>query len=200
MSFFGARRSEISGNPQTTTGKVLAAAVTVDIIAVASKNNEEICRLQSAGYSMDVVKISESAAPKESQKFKSSGLIAGICAGFEKWGFKTGGFNAYTTSTVLKGSGLSSSAAFEVMVGNILNHFYNDGKIENAVIAQISQFSENVYFGKPCGLMDQTACAVGGFVSIDFEDTSKPVIKPVDFDLSGAGYSICIVDTGGNRI
>jgi len=193
-------RSEISGNhTDHNRGKVLAAAVTVDIIAVASKNNEEICRLQSAGYSMDVVKISESAAPKESQKFKSSGLIAGICAGFEKWGFKTGGFNAYTTSTVLKGSGLSSSAAFEVMVGNILNHFYNDGKIENAVIAQISQFSENVYFGKPCGLMDQTACAVGGFVSIDFEDTSKPVIKPVDFDLSGAGYSICIVDTGGNH-
>ena len=114
-------------------------------------------------------------------------------------GYKIGGFDAYTTSNVLKGSGISSSAAFEVMVGNILNHLYNGGAVSNVEIAKMSQFAENVYFGKPCGLMDQTACAVGGFITIDFKDPSSPVIEKLDFDLTAAGYRLCIVNTGGNH-
>ena len=114
-------------------------------------------------------------------------------------GYKVGGYDAYTTSNVLKGSGLSSSAAFEVMVGNIFSHLYNDGRVDNVEIAKMSQFAENKFFGKPCGLMDQTACAVGGFITIDFEDPTAPVIKKMDFDLTRAGYSLCIVNTGGNH-
>ncbi|MBO7148344.1 MAG: galactokinase, partial [Clostridia bacterium] len=109
------------------------------------------------------------------------------------------GFTAYTTSNVLKGSGISSSAAFEVQVCNVLNHFYNEGKIDAPELAKISQYAENVFFGKPSGLMDQTACAVGGFVAIDFKDPKNPIIEKLDFDLTGAGYSLCIVNTGGNH-
>ena len=114
-------------------------------------------------------------------------------------GYNVGGFDAYTTSNVLKGSGISSSAAFEVMVGNILNYLYNDGKVSNVEIAKMAQFAENKYFGKPCGLMDQTACAVGGFITIDFKDPTSPVIEKMDFDLTSAGYALCIVNTGGNH-
>jgi galactokinase len=110
-----------------------------------------------------------------------------------------GGFDAYTTSNVLKGSGISSSAAFEDMIGNILSHIYNDGKVDNVEIAKLAQYAENKFFGKPCGLMDQVACAVGGIVAIDFKDPSAPVIEKVDFDISGAGYNLCIVNTGGNH-
>ena len=122
-----------------------------------------------------------------------------MCDGFRKNGYRVGGFDALTTSNVLKGSGLSSSAAFEVMVGNILNYLYNDGKISNVEIAKIAQYAENVFFGKPCGLMDQMACAVGGIVAIDFADTKAPVIEKIEFDISAAGYRLCIVDTGGNH-
>ena len=122
-----------------------------------------------------------------------------MAAGFVKNGHAIGGFDAYTTSNVLKGSGLSSSAAFEDMVGNILSHMYNDGRVDNVEIAKLAQYSENVFFGKPCGLMDQVACAVGGIVAIDFADPSAPVIEKVDFDLSAKGYNLCIVNTGGNH-
>ena len=110
-----------------------------------------------------------------------------------------GGFDAYTTSNVLKGSGLSSSAAFEDMIGNILNHLYNDGKVDNVEIAKLAQYAENVFFGKPCGLMDQVACAVGGIVAIDFADPVAPVIEKIDFDMTKKGYHLCIVNTGGNH-
>ena len=122
-----------------------------------------------------------------------------VIAGFTAKGYKIGGFDACTTSNVLKGSGLSSSAAFEDMVGNILNHLYNDGKVDNVEIAKLAQFSENKFFGKPCGLMDQVACAAGGIVAIDFKDTTAPVIEKLDFDVTAAGYRLCIVDTGGNH-
>jgi galactokinase len=122
-----------------------------------------------------------------------------MCAGFKSKGYRIGGFDACTTSNVLKGSGLSSSAAFEDMVGNILSHMYNDGKVDNVEIAKLAQYSENVFFGKPCGLMDQVACAVGGIVAIDFKDPKAPVINKVDFDISAAGYNLCIVNTGGNH-
>lgn len=192
-------RSEISGNhTDHNHGCVIAASVNLDIIAVASVNDENKIRIKSAGFDEDIVDL-DVIQPDESKYFTSGAVIAGMCDGFDKRGYTYGGFDAYTTSNVLKGSGLSSSAAFEVMVGNILNHFYNDGKIEAAEIAKISQYSENVFFGKPCGLMDQTACAVGGFVTIDFNNPTMPVIEKLDFDLTSHGYSLCIVDTGGNH-
>ena len=193
-------RSEIIGNhTDHNHGKVMAGAITRDIIAVASKNNDGIIRFHSEGYPEDSVKISDTSSTSNFRRFTSRALVAGMVEGLSKGGHKVGGYDAYSTTEVLKGSGLSSSAAFEVMVGNILNHLYNDGAVDNKEIAKIAQFSENVYFGKPCGLMDQMACAVGGFVYIDFEDNSHPDVVPVSFSLADAGYSLCIVNTGGNH-
>ena len=193
-------RSELSGNhTDHNHGKVMAGSINLDIIAVASKSDDSLIRIKSQGFDEDVVDIETYKTPNDADYFKSSALIAGMSRAFENAGSKTGGYVAYTTSNVFKGSGLSSSAAFEVMVGNILNYFYNDGKVYNVEIAKMAQYSENVFFGKPCGLMDQMACAVGGFVYIDFEDTKNPVIEKIPFDLSGAGYALCIVNTGGNH-
>ena len=177
----------------------MAGAITRDIIAVAAKNNDGVIRFYSEGYPEDTMKISDAYSPKNFRRFTSRALVAGMVKGFEDKGYAVGGYDAYSTTEVLKGSGLSSSAAFEVMVGNILNHFYNDGKVDNKEVAKIAQFSENEYFGKPCGLMDQMACAVGGFVYIDFENNSAPVVEPIAFSLADAGYSLCIVNTGGNH-
>lgn len=193
-------RSEISGNhTDHNHGKVLAGSINLDIIAVASKTDDDIIKIKSKGFPEDCVDIKSYTSPNENDYFKSNALIAGMSKAFLNAGYQSGGYIAYTTSNVFKGSGLSSSAAFEVMVGNILNYFYNNGKVENKEIAKMAQYSENVFFGKPCGLMDQTACAVGGFVYIDFKDTTAPVIEKIDFDLSGAGYALCIVNTGGNH-
>ena len=193
-------RSELSGNhTDHNHGKVMAGSIDLDIIAVATKTDDSVIRIKSQGFPEDVVDIKTYKTPNELDFFKSNALIAGMSRAFENAGAKTGGYAAYTTSNVFKGSGLSSSAAFEVMVGNILNYFYNDGKVDNVEIAKMAQYSENVFFGKPCGLMDQMACAVGGFVYIDFEDTKNPVIEKIPFDLSGAGYALCIVNTGGNH-
>ena len=193
-------RSEIIGNhTDHNNGKVMAGAITRDIIAVAAKNNDGVIRFYSEGYPEDTMKISDAYSPKNFRRFTSRALVAGMVKGFEDKGYAVGGYDAYSTTEVLKGSGLSSSAAFEVMVGNILNHFYNDGKVDNKEVAKIAQFSENEYFGKPCGLMDQMACAVGGFVYIDFENNSAPVVEPIAFSLADAGYSLCIVNTGGNH-
>ncbi|NLK39427.1 MAG: galactokinase [Clostridiales bacterium] len=193
-------RSEICGNhTDHNHGKVMAAGVNLDIIAVASKNTEDIIRIKSEGYDEDCVNFSEYKNTDKNYYYKSKSLIAGMAAGFEKEGYSTGGFDAYTTTEVYKGSGLSSSAAFEVMVGNIINHFYNEGKVTALDIAKIAQYSENEFFGKPCGLMDQTACAVGGFVEIDFETPSNPLLIGHDFNLDEAGYSLCIINTGGNH-
>ncbi|MBO4982878.1 MAG: galactokinase [Clostridia bacterium] len=193
-------RSEISGNhTDHNHGKVLAGSINLDIIAVASKTDDGIIKIKSKGFDEDSVDTNSYTSPVESDYFKSNALIAGMAKAFTNAGFNKGGYVAYTTSNVFKGSGLSSSAAFEVMVGNILNYFYNDGKVENTEIAKMAQYSENVFFGKPCGLMDQMACAVGGFVYIDFEDTKNPVIEKIPFDLSAKGYALCIVNTGGNH-
>ena len=197
--FTVAGRSEISGNhTDHNHGCVIAASINLDIIAVAAKNGENTIRIKSEGFPEDVVDITDETID-EAKFFTSGAIISGVCKGFKNNGFAIGGYNAYTTSSVLKGSGLSSSAAFEDMVGNILNYLFNDGKIDNAEIAKISQFAENKYFGKPCGLMDQVACAVGGFVAIDFADPTKPIIEKMDFDLTSHGYSLCIVSTGGNH-
>ncbi len=193
-------RSEISGNhTDHNHGKVLAGSINLDIIAVATKTDNGVITIKSKGFDEDVVDTNSYTSPNEKDFFKSNALIAGMANAFEDAGYKKGGYIAYTTSNVFKGSGLSSSAAFEVMVGNILNYFYNNGKVENTEIAKMAQFSENVFFGKPCGLMDQMACAVGGFVYIDFKDTKNPVIEKIPFDLSAQGYALCIVNTGGNH-
>ncbi|MGM9682007.1 MAG: galactokinase [Eubacteriales bacterium] len=193
-------RSELSGNhTDHNRGCVIAASIDLDIIAVAAPSQGSTIRIKSEGFDEDCVDFSVYNSPDSAFFGKSSSIIAGMCAGFAMKGYKVGGFDAYTTSNVLKGSGLSSSAAFEDMVGNILNHMYNGGKVDNVDIAKLSQYAENEFFGKPCGLMDQVACAVGGIVAIDFRDPSAPVIEKLDFDITAAGYNLCIVNTGGNH-
>ncbi|MBO7763172.1 MAG: galactokinase [Clostridia bacterium] len=193
-------RSEIAGNhTDHNRGCVLAGAIDRDIIAIAAKNDDNCIRVQSDGYREISVPIERCADPKNFDPFCSGSLVAGMAGGFLSRGYAVGGFDAYTTTRVLKGSGLSSSAAFEVMVGTVLNHFFNEGRIPAPEVAKVAQYSENVYFGKPCGLMDQMACAVGGFVFIDFADPEKPIIRPIRFSLTGAGYSLAIVNTGGSH-
>lgn len=195
-----AGRSELSGNhTDHNHGCVIAASIDLDIIAVASPSAGSVIRVKSEGFPEDVVDFDVYNAPNPARYEKSDSLIAGMVAGFRKEGLAVGGFDAYTTSNVLKGSGISSSAAFEDMIGNILNYVYNGGKVSNVEIAKLAQYAENRFFGKPCGLMDQMACAVGGIIAIDFRDPSAPVIEQTDFDLSAAGYNLCIVNTGGNH-
>lgn len=192
-------RSEVLGNhTDHNRGRVLAAAIDLDIIAVVSKNPAPRIKIKSEGFEPDEINIEELAA-RESEKFTSSAIIRGTCARFDNLGHRIGGFDAYTASDVQKGSGLSSSAAFEVTVGFILNRLYNDARLPPLEIAQIGQYAENNYFGKPCGLMDQTACSAGGFISIDFRDPASPIVEKLDFDLSKSGYSVCIVSTGGSH-
>lgn len=200
IRFFSAPgRTEVGGNhTDHNNGKVLAAAINLDAVAAVSQRDDSIICVNSEGYpsiSIDTKDLSV----KNDEAGKSTALIRGICARFKQLGYKYGGFNAAVTSRVLSGSGLSSSAAYEVLIGTILNYLYNDGKISAVEIAQISQYAENVFFKKPCGLMDQTACSVGGFVQIDFKDTENPVINKVDFDIAKHGYNLCIVDTGGDH-
>ncbi len=193
-------RSEIMGNhTDHQHGCVIAASITLDCIAVASKRDDAVIRIKSAGFPEDVVDTKKYRSPDESRFFKSDAIIAGVADGFRANGFAVGGYDAYTTSDVLGGSGLSSSAAFEDMVGNILSHFYNDGKVTATEISTISQYAENVFFGKPCGLMDQMACAWGGLITIDFMDPSRPKAEGLDFSLTKHGYSLCITATGGNH-
>ncbi|MBQ9773852.1 MAG: galactokinase [Clostridia bacterium] len=195
-----AGRSELSGNhTDHNHGCVVAASIDLDIIAVAAPSDTGVIRVKSEGFDEDVVDINAFTAPREVPLGHSDELIAGMVAGFRKDGYAVGGFDAYTTSNVLKGSGISSSAAFEDMIGNILSHIYNGGKVDNVEIAKLAQYAENKFFGKPCGLMDQVACAVGGIVAIDFADPAKPVIEKIDFDITAAGYNLCITNTGGNH-
>ena len=192
-------RTEVGGNhTDHNRGCVMAAAVGLDVIAVVSMNEGSVVSVKSEGFPEDVVDISDTEV-KDSEKNSSASLIRGVAAGFKNAGFKVGGFKAYTTSNVLKGSGLSSSAAFEVLIGTIFSYLYNDGKVSAVKIAQIAQYAENVYFGKPSGLMDQMASSVGGFITIDFKDTENPVIDAISYDFAASGYNLCIVDTKGNH-
>ena len=192
-------RSEVCGNhTDHNHGCVLAAGISLDAIAVASKNDTNTVNIKSAGYRMDTVSCDDLEV-NEADKGRSRSLVRGMMARFTELGYKVGGFDATTKSSVISGSGLSSSAAFEVLVGTMLNYLYNDGKISPVEIAQIAQYAENVHFGKPCGLLDQMACSVGGFVQIDFKDPEHPVINKVDFDFSKFGYSLVIVDTKGSH-
>lgn len=198
--FFSAPgRTEIGGNhTDHNHGRVLAAAIDLDVIAAVSKTDDKYIRVKSEGFEMDCVDT-DRLEPVPSEVNSSAALIRGIAARFKQLGYNIGPFNAYTVSNVLKGSGLSSSAAFEVLIGSILNHLYNDGRISPVVIAQIAQYAENVFFGKPCGLMDQMASSVGGFVTIDFEDPDNPVIEKIDYDFASGDYALCIIDTKGDH-
>ena len=198
--FFSAPgRTEIGGNhTDHNLGRVFAAGVSLDVIAAVKATDDGIITVKSEGFPVDRIDSADTEV-KEEEKNSSASLIRGMAGGFLKNGHKIGGFNAYTTSNVLKGSGLSSSAAFEVLIGTILNGLYNEQAISAVEVAQLSQYAENVYFGKPSGLMDQMASSVGGFITIDFKDEKEPVIKKVDYDFSKSGYALCIVDTKGNH-
>ena len=192
-------RSEICGNhTDHNRGEVLAASVSLDIIAVAAPTDDGTVYVKSEGFSENEVCLGD-LDPVEGEEGTSAALIRGVCDGLIKRNRSIGGFCAYMTSSVLGGSGLSSSAAFEDMIGNIENHLYNDGEIGYIEISQISQYAENKHFGKPCGLMDQIACACGGFVHIDFADPENPVCEKIDLDLASHGYSLCVVNTGGSH-
>lgn len=188
-------RTEVGGNhTDHNHGKVLAASVSLDVIAVVTSCDEPIITVKSEGFPEDTVDISDLTV-KEAEKNTSAALIRGVAAGFKNEGFKIGGFKAYTTSNVLKGSGLSSSAAFEVLIGNILSGLYNSASISNVKIAQIAQYAENEFFGKPSGLMDQMASSVGGFVAIDFKNTQAPIIENIPVDFASYNHALCIIDT-----
>lgn len=192
-------RTEIGGNhTDHQHGCVLAASVDLDVIAVVSENGEHTVRIKSAGYPMDEVDIADLNA-KDSERGRAAALIRGVLYAFSRDAFNIGGFNAYTTSNVLKGSGLSSSAAFEVLVSNIINGLFNSGKAGALRIAKYSQYAEREFFGKPCGLLDQMASSVGGFTYADFHDPNDPKIEQVNLDIRDFGYTLCVVDTGGNH-
>ncbi|MDE7270155.1 MAG: galactokinase [Acetatifactor sp.] len=192
-------RSEIGGNhTDHQRGQVLAAGINLDAIAIVGQTDDGMIRIKSDGYDMLTIDT-KALAPVESEKETTVALVKGVATGMEQHGFRIGGFQAYVTSDVLIGAGLSSSAAFEVLIGTILSGLYNDMQVSPIEIAIISQYAENVYFGKPCGLMDQMACSVGSLVHIDFADTAKPVVEKVDFDMDKAGYSLCITDTKGSH-
>ncbi len=188
-------RTEIGGNhTDHQRGRVLAAAVNLDTIAAVKANGTDTIRILSKGYPMCEVSLTE--LKSVAQEINSTpALIRGVAARFVELGCKVEGFDAYCESTVLPGSGLSSSAAYEVLIGTIINHMFFGGKVSQPEIAQIGQYAENVFFGKPCGLMDQTASAVGGLVTIDFADKDKPAIRSVNFDFSACGHALCIIDS-----
>ena len=188
-------RTEIGGNhTDHQRGRVLAAAVNLDTVAAVRVNGTDTIRILSQGYPLCEVDVKE-LTPREDEINTTPALIRGVAARFAQLGCEVRGFDAYCESTVLPGSGLSSSAAYEVLIGTIVNHLFFEGKVSQAEVAQIGQYAENVFFGKPCGLMDQTASAVGNLVTIDFFDKEHPVIQPVNFDFSACGHALCIIDT-----
>jgi galactokinase len=200
ISIFSAPgRTEVGGNhTDHQRGRVLAASINLDVIAVVAASENDQVKIKSEGYPMDTV--SASALQVRAEECNSSAaLIRGILSKFSQMGYEVGGFDAYTTSDVLSGSGLSSSAAFEVLVGTIVNDLFCHSKEDALKIAQIGQYAENVYFGKPCGLMDQAASSVGGFVAIDFKNAEQPKVEQISYNFANSGYSLCIIDTKGSH-
>ncbi|MBR2615630.1 MAG: galactokinase [Clostridia bacterium] len=192
-------RTEIGGNhTDHNHGRVLAGSVDLDVIAVAAKTDGSVVRVHSEGFKPDVVDLNETE-PNPAEVGKSPALIRGVAKGFLNRGKKVGAFRAYTTSNVPKGSGVSSSAAFEVLLGTMMDHFYNAGDTPAIEIAKIAQFAEREYFGKPCGLMDQAACALGGVAMIDFRDNENPAVEKIPFSLEKAGLKLCLVSVGGDH-
>lgn len=192
-------RSEIGGNhTDHQHGEVLAASTNPDAIAVAEKTAEPVVRLVSDGCGQIIISLNDLQKRNE-EEGTTEALIRGVLAGVEKNGYRIGGFRTFVTSDVLIGAGLSSSAAFETLIGTIVSHLYNEGKITAMEVAQIGQYAENVYFGKPCGLMDQMACSVGSLVHIRFADPEHPQVERLELDLAAQGYSLCITDTRGSH-
>ena len=192
-------RTEVGGNhTDHQHGCVLAGGVNLDVIAVVAPNNDGKVRIKSEGYDMDTVDICK-LEKDESEHGCASALIRGVLSRFKELGCTLSGFNAYTISNVLKGSGLSSSAAFEVLVGNIVNGMFFEAKADEITVAKIGQYAEREYFGKPCGLLDQMASSLGGFTYADFFDPSEPITEKINLDIHSFGYTLCVVDTGGNH-
>lgn len=192
-------RTEIGGNhTDHQRGRVLAAAVNLDTRAAVAVNENAVIRIQSKGYPLCQVDLAQ-LTPVEAEINSTAALVRGVAARFAELGCPLKGFDAYCESTVLPGSGLSSSAAFEVLLGTIINGLFFDNKVSAPEIAMIGQYAENVFFGKPCGLMDQTASAVGNLVTIDFFEKDKPIIEAVDFDFAACGHALCIIDSGADH-
>lgn len=192
-------RTEICGNhTDHQHGCVLAAAVDPETVATVQVNESNLIEIQSEGYPLVTVDLNDLTV-REEEKNSTAALIRGVASAFVQRGAKLSGFRAEVRSTVLPGSGLSSSAAFEVLIGTILNELFFEKKLTAIEIAQIGQYAENVYFGKPCGLMDQMASSVGGMVYIDFEDPENPKVQKIDVDLATFGYGLCIIDTGADH-
>ena len=197
--FTGPGRTEIGGNhTDHQHGHVLCGSVDLDMLACAAPNGLDVIRVHSEGYPAPEVAL-DSLSPREDEKNTSAALVRGVAAKIAELGHTLCGFDAYVTSNVLSGSGLSSSAAYEVLIGNILNHLCCGGALDPVEIAKIGQYAENVYFGKPCGLMDQMGSAVGGAVAIDFHDPASPVVRRADYDFSASGHALCIVDTASSH-
>ncbi len=197
--FSGPGRTELGGNhTDHQHGRVLCASVNLDMLAVAAPNGTSIARVCSEGYPPLKVDLSV-LEPQPGEEGTSTSLIRGVAALLTQRGHQMGGFNAYITSAVPAGSGLSSSAAYEVLMGVMLNHFFCNGALSSVELAQVGQGAENKFFGKPCGLMDQMACAVGGAVAIDFADPATPLVRRVDVDLAAVGYALCIIDSGADH-
>lgn len=192
-------RSEVGGNhTDHQHGEVLAASINNDAIAIVKPLTDNVIKVISDGYDLITISLDDISLCEEEMGTTTS-LIKGVVAGMKNRGYQIGGFQTYITSDVLIGAGLSSSAAFETIIGTILSGIYNEMKVSAIEIAIIGQYAENVYFGKPCGLMDQMACSVGGMVHIDFADPENPVVEPITFDLAKHDYSLCIVDTKGSH-
>jgi galactokinase len=193
-------RTELGGNhTDHNHGKVLAAAIDLDSIAVAAKSPDHKITVFSEGYASPFIVPLEDLAPVDGERGSTTALIRGVASRFQRLGRRIGGFSACITSDVLVGSGLSSSASIEVLIATMLNVFYNDAEVDALQIAAIGQYAENVYFGKPCGLMDQIACAVGGIVKIDFHDPQSPHVEKVEYDFADEGLSLVVIDTGGSH-
>lgn len=188
-------RTEIGGNhTDHQLGCVLAGSVNLDTIAAAAPNGRDEIRLFSEGYPINIVNLGD-LLPQEKETGTTAALIRGLVAKMSAGDYTIGGFDAYCTSNVMGGSGLSSSAAFETLVGVIINDLFCQGRYTAVEIAQFGQYAENIYFDKPSGLMDQMASSVGGIVAIDFGDVDHPVVEKVDFDFAHSGYALCIIDS-----
>ncbi|MCI9156972.1 MAG: galactokinase [Lawsonibacter sp.] len=197
--FSGPGRTEIGGNhTDHQHGRVLCGSVDMDMLSCAAPNGLNLIRIQSEGYPTLEISLDELSI-REEEKNTSAALVRGVAAKVKELGYTLSGFDACVTSTVLSGSGLSSSAAYETLIGNILNHFCCGDALDAITIAKIGQYAENVYFGKPCGLMDQMGSSVGGAVFIDFADPASPVVERVDYDFSKSGHALCIIDSGADH-
>ena len=193
--FSGPGRTEIGGNhTDHQHGRVLCGSVDLDMLSCAAPNGLNVIRVVSEGYPVLEVEL-DKLIPRKEEQNTSAALVRGVAAKIRELGYSLCGFDAYVTSAVLSGSGLSSSAAYEILIGNIINHFCCGGALDPIALAKIGQYAENVYFGKPSGLMDQMGSSVGGAVAIDFADPAAPVVEKVDYDFARSGHVLCIVDT-----